>query len=1255
MVFDDQTPFDEIPRIGEATIEDIAEAYPETVAELRPLDPVQTAVMFGSLLTKPELQPNCFRIEALVHLAVTCCEGSATPETSCVARQFGRLGEGYCGKMEDPSEDVYITLVNTPRGNFRVFEGLLDGAGFYLQRILNVVESMPDVSPFDRIRSAVAAMLRLSDSVVARAGLQENDLGNELPHRVLPSDVAEELPIAGKTVRFDACELAELQVTEEALTEFVFDPDRRLQLLGQTIGHTDLERYPITIDDGLLYLLLPTAVAPAIIRFVIESVMATRKAGVFENVLCQEYSRLFNSQSILGKRLPGPIKFECIQGGYIAAAMTEVDAGRFLHLVFFVDAIDGFVENGLNGLNAQSDALPEALELQIRRASSGAKTETGFRSGISLLICCGFGRAFGLKLTDELPGLWRLEAVTAHDLITLNWVDEFTALSLWRLLDARQTMEEAGVDLLNVNGLLNLVAWSRQLGGNLVPHGELPDGFADLGTRGLVIVPQNAIRELRHRVIQQWNPRRVVDSNGCWVRVLKLDKGEFDEDNLAPLFGSEDDVKQGRLRGVYVAARRPWWIGISAPEGSPRKAVYERFMMLCTWLRRAAPILDQSYEELPPGPIECAVAFAEIVGATHSPVKPMGTDELRTLIETSTARGSARIEIRVAQGFDDGLAQPENVAERALVTAFVEAVAEAADGQIDKCKEDRLVSQICPDSDARWAHRFEARTYRDFVRSERESHPVLINELDGAAPRIGLGWRVRSRDNSPEITGESNCTSYLNDVVRVALDDLCASLRTLDRRRFVSAALENHEATASDRDVWKQTARAILAMHDDKAMAMGTIVKHHLRLNASFLATRILLEAAICECPLEGGNSPGELDLTRAMAQVVFAHNVGGWSDAIHWRAMEPRVRVTPLGDVHVNHSYVENIYEPFGRTVAEAEVRRAVESYDRLYARANEAQSLAGLFEGRFLDAWEAEFRAPLDGIRSFVDKLDGIGLQPPRLVLDLPRSVLIAVFSEAAQIPPTTAAASLRILTLVPRPKWRAVSDGFTDKDWFPWRLRRRLSVLRRPFIQLNEEDDPTIVFAPALVRDALYAMVRWFHSGEVPSAHSASTDMRKWIGHANNVQRTEFNSTVACRMRELGWHVEPQVRLTKILGRSLERDYGDIDVLAWRPNSDRVLAIECKDLQYNRTLGQVAEQLADFLGEARADGKPDHLKKHLDRLEVLNANKVDVVKMLKLDTPIQIEGHLVFKNPVPMRFAWDRMASRIKLSLFDDLDKI
>jgi hypothetical protein len=86
----------------------------------------------------------------------------------------------------------------------------------------------------------------------------------------------------------------------------------------------------------------------------------------------------------------------------------------------------------------------------------------------------------------------------------------------------------------------------------------------------------------------------------------------------------------------------------------------------------------------------------------------------------------------------------------------------------------------------------------------------------------------------------------------------------------------------------------------------------------------------------------------------------------------------------------------------------------------------------------------------------------------------------------------------------------------------------------------------------------------------------------------------------MRADGWHAEVEVKVTKLLGRGFDKDHGDVDVLAWRDDG-RVLAIECKDVQFRKTLGEMAEQLSDFRGEIRSNGKRDELRKHLDRMEV------------------------------------------------------
>jgi hypothetical protein len=85
----------------------------------------------------------------------------------------------------------------------------------------------------------------------------------------------------------------------------------------------------------------------------------------------------------------------------------------------------------------------------------------------------------------------------------------------------------------------------------------------------------------------------------------------------------------------------------------------------------------------------------------------------------------------------------------------------------------------------------------------------------------------------------------------------------------------------------------------------------------------------------------------------------------------------------------------------------------------------------------------------------------------------------------------------------------------------------------------------------------------------------------------------------------------------------------------------------------MGEVAEQLSDFRGVVRPDGKRDLLRKHLDRLAVLDVNKDRISARLGLTSKSDIQGYVVFRNAVPMQFAWEKMKEKIKLLLFDELD--
>ena len=341
----------------------------------------------------------------------------------------------------------------------------------------------------------------------------------------------------------------------------------------------------------------------------------------------------------------------------------------------------------------------------------------------------------------------------------------------------------------------------------------------------------------------------------------------------------------------------------------------------------------------------------------------------------------------------------------------------------------------------------------------------------------------------------------------------------------------------------------------------------------------------------------------------------------------------------------MDTVYSPFTHAGGKREILDAVDSYEDSYNELKPVNSITDVFEPQFLEAWEQEFGVSLDTLRKFADTLEDLGVSRKALWFELSRSELLVILAGAACCEPQEATSTIDRLILPVRGHWREAPEGFRDKDWHPWRFRRRLSLVRRPLIALDGNQDPRLLVAPALVREALYILFRSYYTGETPDWQVSSRPMLKWLGHTNNVKRTACNGSVASQLQDLGWKSDSDYKISRLLGIPLDRDYGDVDALAWDPKSGRVLAIECKDLHFHKTLGEVAEQLSDFRGETKSDGKRDLLRKHLDRILTMESHKSAIRKRPALEEDPQIEAYVVFKNPVPMQFSWPETTPTVK----------
>lgn len=1072
---------------------------------------------------------------------------------------------------------------------------------------------------FDSIRASVLALLRLSDAFCERAELEAWQLGAEFGRSTLNQKQAARLLPGQNRLSFDMAALQASGVEIRALRPFIFQLDEAPALANANPQTSPLEQQPIIYSGDAAHVLLPTAIGSAIRRFVINALQGSKNAEALRRSTVNAYSKLWFETKLLGGSLKDPLEFQEQGGVWWAEQLNEVDFGIFVHLLFVTDPLDGNATDIWEGgrLSAEID----------RRLEAARKTANGLKGkrGLTLVVGCGLGRGAAFEWSKPAAG-WRIEFLSAYDFQILSSLPRFDLLNVWRLLEQRDEAERLGLELMNINGLVNLVGWARRLDGHLVPHADLPDGEAIR----LIAVDQTMLRMVRRAAHIATDTHVVLDIRERPLRLHRVYDDTFEEDLHDARYFSLTSGPSGMPLIATPTARRTWWADVVVPRECDGHLHYERAKTVQLWLSRAAPVLDE-LNGLPEGAIEWRVEFAGPEGDSPTPDERLSFEDALREIEVSV--DGRTITTQATKRYELAWLNETNIAERALVAALIEGVSSLSN-VVEPERKAELLDRVIPAGLAKQQHGFVARGLRDWLREDLRGTPIAIEQEDDALQRLGLAWKVRDRFEPNWIDGKEACTSFLNALVTRLEDELCTELRQYERVDLIEALLRNYEQASADKELWSRTAASNLALRRNRESTVAVLVRRQAELNAGVLASRLLIEIGACECPMGVGKPFGKLDLGRLLARMMLIFQLGGMSDAVRWDAMEPRLRVTPYGDVHGKFDWHENFVQPFGERIGGDRVEDAEGGYaENLQPLPVNAEASLATFDPLLDEAWTEQFGATFQQCRLVMEDIETRALRAGKAVLRLTRNELDRFAIDNQVVEGEVAKRLVEGLTSVGRCKWRSVPDGFKPSDIFPWRFKRRLSLLRRPLVDLG---DGTVLLAPGMLREGLAYQLGGFLQGEFPRQQLSPT-MRMFLDKVVTEKGRKLAEEVKTKLEAAGWTVWTERKLSQLLNRKLDRDYGDVDVLARK--SDRLPVIECKDLKFPKTDGEIAEQVRDYAGVER-DGKRDELKKHLDRVAVLGQNLPALGRFVGIPNLVEIESHLVFRNPTPVIYALSRV---------------
>lgn len=1229
-------------------ISNIIQDRPSIKKKLRPFHPIKSAALISGLLTLPSLQANTLRLEMLIHLIMSYSIGKKEPMVQHIQLWLNtELGATSFVYLEDPVEDVFISNVITDAGNIRIFEGIWESSDFYLQRMLNIIKTLPDEQNTRQLKREVYGILMLSEEIAARRGLNRflPGGGNDKGFIRIPSN--KELRALSKTIVFTQEDLQRLGILPADLEPFLFDLQCANKLKEQSLEESDLQQHPVVRDMDKWFVLLPNNISFTVRTHILDWMIHHGYEEGFDRHLVMEYQKFLQENPVMGASFPRhSIPVQDVHDKYLMNLVREFDAGRYIQVIAVIDRISGYQQHGLLSFDSEiMDEYNDQINMHVKEARSNFRKQERFKQGLTLVVGCGYGRLNGFRAVQETTD-WLVEFISAPDFQTFAWSSETSPLFLWKLINQARYLTKQGLSIANANGLLNLYGWWRDTNYLMMPSDV---GLGDTPLH--MMIPIDSLVDIRIKIRQGWDLHVLPIPDGKMVRVRRKSiDNYFPDDTNQPLYACIDAVCHGQLLGAWVGKKSIWWVSAeTGTTGLSRDMVFKVWDAVHNWLGRAVPVFERRLHKLANKVVQVVLDFDD-VKQEYTEFFPEQVLRSRNAILVEQEEDTIRIIFHDL--FFAGFHNPQNIAERMLMRTVARGALQLT-GETS-CEEllDIFENEIVPNNDARYFHMFQAVRFRDNINYYDRPSTLFIDDADEAMSKLGLGWLVQDRSNGDRFSTAEESTRFLNKVIERIWERMQAKLHTLNRAHFIEQALRYIEGVENQRLQWQRTIRAVIALRDNPEFAKKVAVKQLARCNASTIALRLLVEMAIPECPLDGGGHVGVLDLTPLMSDILFIFNLGGVSDAIKKGVMEPEIKIAPNGDILSHTGFRDEVIDPFGQEFESVRLDRESARYDKHFESSQHVPTVQGIFPADFLAAFQAEFGLSIDSMRGTRDALENLAIEKERCVFIAYRDEMLAYCGNSEFTTQEDTEIFLERFSLWPREAWDKAPKGFSTRDWYPWLFGRALSLIARPAIRLENNDNPRYIISPGLISDGTTHTLSQYYEAEIATSKCQSSEMKRWIDDEKARQSHAFVTKVADVMKDAGYETCIEIEVTELLNEKTDKDYGDVDVLAWIPDQDEILAIECKDLKLAKTPNEIAEQLNHFSGQILANGKRDELRKHLDRCTFLNEKAQRVAKSLGMsDRNIHVKNIVCFSKPNPTQY----MASRFPDVKFLTIDEL
>jgi hypothetical protein len=1093
------------------------------------------------------------------------------------------LNENYPSHyLEDPVTNLFTDLITFYGGDYIIFPGITEGGSYVPSKLLTAIYNWPDSGIPDWFKNncmhASLLILNLSDRVATRLGYDRYQF-EEVENNLISIPNSKRLAELKAAVTFSEEEMTQLlqegRIAREALDMFVLninDPD----LANEHIEESPLLTKPIIYHNSEYIITSPATLSYALGDFIHSEASRSGHLPVVSNAY---HNVIWNYTQLHLKQLG----FSLIE---IPAITENADPTIREAIYRFDDDKLAFVQYRTSGEEAHQErkqriindtlALPEYAGHQFM--------------DISLISSMGQNLFFMYGRTENSLSI----GMPIYDFDTLVKLKEHDAIDLWNFANARDRQ----------------IPDSNMFGASFLDvfkvYKENDDSFyvSDAAAGVILHVEPGYAGTLYQEAKLLTDEHSVTRSIGGRLANIPVVR----KDKYAPIYCSIDELSAGNLNMAVEGFPLPVWVSpnrnsLDIPAAA-RGLYFQMTEAIAYWLWQCQGFINADLALLDSTPISFRFTFDQ--EERFNPIERNFERDPELANHFTISLEGSTVSISIPPSIIPYLYGADNEGERELTRQILQGINLLLEAQqkplIAAERINEIVNQAAPLGVKK----------KIFILDSADN--LLLDPSNLTSFRYLQGYNVNTILNSlipglgnlcppvGDITDKAVKTKLTRDVVmRVLLPKLQATISQYPNEPLLKRLISLNESLIHKREELRVKTPTRIACFVTQEQQTNDLQDNLAKLNQTTIAVRCLIEHLAAE-PATGNKIVSTTAIDELIAIMNAIIDWGSMGDQIEFDLFEIEMGILPSGRIGTSKQLFKEIFDPYHASKSKENVHDAMDTFQQVFPQLNpvEGSDVPESLDNAFVE----EFGISFTRLCEVVNDLGIIAYgQPTACATMLKSDLFIEINKHDHAYSVEEFNTAIGYLSLANRGLVKNVPEGFDHFDISPWRFNRRLSLLRKPLVLVDNPEDPNNPIVYWGFRQLLSSRMYWSDQCTTNRLRvSEEGPVQKVLGKLAQQNGKRLVESVLAEFNTDDLIIDSEVPINTKSDLKNDTDIGDVDVLVIDTSTETIYSLECKSMAPSRNIKEMIGEVDKLFG---SDSEKGWIDKHVERDTWLKAN--------------------------------------------------